>query len=71
MNHADVITLLIGYTIFCLGVFCLAMWTCYEEQVAVDARHILIIAGMLCYAFCPILNLVMLVNTIRYRKGKL
>lgn len=74
MNAQDIYTLLIGYGIFCVGVYAFAMWTIRKLAVQLDLAPATNIPLWLWFyaglvALCPIINIVMLTNTIKVRKA--
>ena len=69
MNAQDIYSLLIGYGICCVGIFAFAMLTIRKiEPTVYIPAWLWFYAGLV--AICPIINIVMLTNTIKVRKLK-
>lgn len=85
MDIQDVSSLLVGYFIFCVGVFLYSLLTAHEDTVIMrnssDPNYpsiftwnkdaLLIFASMLFFSFCPLLNIVLMWQTYLYRRGLL
>jgi hypothetical protein len=70
MNAQDIATLAIGYTFFCVSVFGFVMVTLYKHirgQATLSEMPKWMLALIVFYSLCPLLNVVMLVKTIRLK----
>lgn len=70
MNEQDVYSLLIGYALFCIGVFTFVMITFHKHlsgKVELKNMPVSMLASIIFMSFFPLVNIVLLFNTIRLK----